>query len=211
MKTLIVVGHPDLDGSSTQAFLQASAAVVSTAQWHPLTLNVAAERQALSAAERIVLQFPLYWYAAPAMVQEWLATVWTTSFAQQLAGKSLGVVVSLGRPLRDFHPGGAVGVSLDALLSPFAALAQTAKMTLLPPLAIAQFAYQIDAQRARLLVQYQQYLGLTVPSSFSAQAAWWQTQLAQQPQAALLAETLATRQARLESLRATLAEVKGDD
>ncbi|MFD1485902.1 NAD(P)H-dependent oxidoreductase [Lacticaseibacillus baoqingensis] len=211
MKTLIIVAHPDLDGSSTQAFLKASAAGVTAATWHPVTMSVAAERQALLAAERIVVQFPLYWYAAPALLQAWLAAVWTLPFARQLAGKSFGVVVSLGRPLRDFHPGAAVGVSLDALLSPFAALAQTAGMALLPPLAIPQFAYQTEAQKARLLVRYQQYLSLAAPESFQQQAAWWQTQLAQSPEAGLLADTLAQRQARLASLRAALKEVKDDE
>lgn len=211
MKTLIVVAHPTLGDSSTQAFLQAGAALVPDATWHPVpeAPDVQQERAALLGAERILFQFPLVWYTAPAALTAWLSAVWGSDWSKRLAGKELGVVVTLGRPARDYHPGAAVGVSLDALLSPYAALAHTAGLTWLAPLVVAQFIYMDEPARQRLLIAYQQHLSLAT-HSFAAQAEWWQQQLAARPAAALVAETLAERQAQLDALRQTLKEGQDD-
>ena len=73
-KPLVVVGHPELADSVTQAFLKAAGGQLAT--WHELTppFDPPAERALLWAADRIILQFPLYWYSAPAIVADWLAT-----------------------------------------------------------------------------------------------------------------------------------------
>lgn len=211
MNTLIVVAHPLLSSSSTQAFLQAGAALCPQATWHPVppAPEVSAERQRLQAADRIIFQFPLTWYTAPAELTAWLTRVWTMSFGAQLAGKELGVVVTLGRPARDYHPGAAVGVSLDSLLAPYVALANTANMRWLAPLVVAQFARLPEVGRQRLLIAYQQYLSLP-EQTFAAKADWWQQQLASRPEAALLQEALAERQAQLESLQHALKEARDD-
>ncbi len=211
MKTLIVVAHPQLAGSSTQAFLKAGADLVPEASWHPVPSQpaVTAERAELQAADRIIFQFPLLWYTAPATLTAWLSQVWALSLANQLAGKELGVVVTLGRPERDYHSGAPVGVSIDALLTPYVALAHTAKMRWLAPLVVAQFVRMAERERQRLLIRYQQYLSLP-EQTFAMQADWWLNQLAQRPQAHLLQTELAERQARLASLTQTLKEGRDD-
>ncbi|WP_461214258.1 NAD(P)H-dependent oxidoreductase [Lacticaseibacillus sp. GG6-2] len=211
MKTLIVVAHPMLSGSSTQAFLKAGAALVPDATWHPVpeAPDVLGERAQLQAADRIIFQFPLTWYTAPATLTAWLSKVWAMNFATSLANKELGVVVTMGRPERDYHPGAAVGVSLDALLAPYMALAHTAKMRWLAPLVVAQFVRMPDNHRQRLLIRYQQYLSLP-EQTFAAQAAWWLDALAQKPEADLLQSELADRQARLADLRQALKEAQDD-
>lgn len=74
MKTLIIVSHPQLAASPTQQFLKASAAGVKGATWHYLdaikTLDVPAEQALIQAADRLIFEFPLYWYQAPASLHE---------------------------------------------------------------------------------------------------------------------------------------------
>lgn len=220
MKTLVIVSHPELSNSPTQQFLKASAAPLADVTWHHLDeaqpFAVAEEQAQLLKADRIVLEFPLYWYAAPASLHQWLADVWTDEFAvrpQQLRGKSLGLVVNFSQPEKAYQLGGAEGVSISELLAPYAALARKTGLKLLAPLTIAQFAYQTEKQRAALLVQYQQYLTVDQPQHFDAQAAWWLQQLANSTDSTLtiLADTLQQRQDRLESLQQTLAELKQGD
>lgn len=70
MRTLIIVAHPELASSGTQQFLRRGAELVA-ADWQPLStdFNVATEQVKLRAAERIIWQFPLYWYSAPGNIE----------------------------------------------------------------------------------------------------------------------------------------------
>ncbi|MFD1392535.1 NAD(P)H-dependent oxidoreductase [Lacticaseibacillus jixianensis] len=221
MKTLIVVSHPQLADSPTQQFLKACAAGVTGATWHHLDalgrFDVAAEQAQILAADRLVFEFPLYWYQAPASLHEWLARVWTRGFAYdeqggRLRGKSLGMVVSYSQPRSAYQLGGTENVSLSALLSPYAALARKTGMTLLAPLEIAQFGYLTEQQRGELFAQYQQYLTVGRPARFAEQAAWFLAALAARaetdPTAALMHDTLAERQDQLASLQQTITELR---
>ena len=90
LKTLVVVSHPNIEKSDTQQFLKASAASLSQVVWHHLDANlpfdVAAEQQMIQEADRIVLQFPLYWYMAPASLHQWLTEVWVKQFVYDAHG-----------------------------------------------------------------------------------------------------------------------------
>lgn len=220
MKTLIVVSHPDVAGSNTQQFLKASAEPVPDVTWHQLDdapLDLEAERQLLLAADRVVFQFPLYWYSAPASLKRWLDQVWVRSVVYDdrgglLNGKSLGLVVSFSQPEAAYQLGGSEQVSLSTLLAPYAALARKTGMRLLAPLTISQFAYTTESDRFALMSRYQQYLSLAHPERFSEQATWWQAQLeargATDATAAMMAEQLALQQEQLERLQLTVAELK---
>lgn len=197
MKTLVIVAHPQLADSTTQAFLKAGIDLTDADRQTIESVSMSA----IQAATRVVFQFPLLWYQAPASLSAWLSTIEPTV----LAHKELGVVVTLGRPLRDYTPGGAVGVSLDSLLSPFVALANTVGAHYLPAFVVAQFAYMDDAARGKLLIAYQQYLTLPQPQHFDQVANWWLDRL---PEGTMKAE-IAARQAQLESLQQALEADNG--
>lgn len=194
MKTLVIVAHPQLADSTTQAFLQEGARLAQ-ATWRTVETVQLADVQA---ADRVLFQFPLIWYQAPASLTAWLAD----QDLALLAHKEFGVVVNLGRPLKDYQAGGRVGVSVDALLSPFVALAHTQQMQYLPPFVIAQFAYLDEQARGQMLVAYQQYLSLPQPQHFSDEAAWWLQQLPAGP----LKDALQARQDQLVSLQQALED-----
>lgn len=222
MKTLVVVGHPALADSSTQPFLKALSQDL--ALWHPLAapFDPQHERQALWQADRIILQFPLYWYSVPAIMKQWLDEIFDDALLgpdhTRLVGKELGVVVSLGRPEDEFGAGQKQGFTIDEYLRPLQGLAQATGMGWLPPLVISQFAYQTAAQRQGLAVAYQQYLTLPQPSRFADRVQWLATrldQLAQQVTApkerqklVQLRAVLLAQQAELDDLTANLRLVR---
>ncbi|MCH5462421.1 NAD(P)H-dependent oxidoreductase [Lactobacillus sp. LC28-10] len=165
IKTLVVVGHPQIEDSSTQQFLK-EAANLPDVIWHPVTsfaVNVAAEQALIKQADRLVLQFPLYWYSAPAILKNWLDQVLTRHFVYPaamggLVGKELGIAVSLGSPAKNFAAGAGEDFSISQIMIPFQALANKTQMTFLPTFIIDQFGYQSDDTKANLLIDYQRYL-----------------------------------------------------
>lgn len=209
MKTLVIVSHPEMANSLVQNFLKASAQPFQDeVTWHDLAtiqqLDVAAEQALLRNHERIIFQFPLYWYAAPASLKTWLDTVLTGEFAfsgrMPLQGKSLGIVVSTGIAGKHFQAGGSEQATLSEILRPYELVARKLGMTYLPPFAIHQFSYLTEAARQVLLVDYQRYLTQPI-FNFEQKVAWFEQQLRQrqtvatdsnqQQQLALLADQLA--------------------
>lgn len=218
MKTLIVVAHPDIARSNTQSFLQETAAVVADSQWHVLTkydyspAEILAEQQLVLAADRIVLQFPLYWYSAPALLWSWLDAVWQRGrfYGDEggyLTGKTLAAVVTFSHPLRDYRVGGKENVTVDELLRPFVGVAQKTGMQYLPALLVPEFARMTPLERAQLLVHYQQLLSLAEPQSQRMQAAWFAEQLTARG-ATLMADTLTDITAEYTQLRQTVTDLR---
>jgi len=111
--TLVLVAHPDLAGSRVNAALSAAAHDVDGVTVHDLVdarsrtadgrFDVLAEQRLLVAHERIVLQFPWYWYSVPGILKDWMDQVLLYGFAYgsggvALRGKTLQVVTSTGGP-----------------------------------------------------------------------------------------------------------------
>ncbi|WP_029088296.1 NAD(P)H-dependent oxidoreductase [Brevibacterium album] len=95
--------------------------------------EVRREQQRLASAELLVLQFPLWWYAPPAMLKGWLDRVLQTGFAHgdvdevtglprrygdgMLAGRRALIIVTAGDDARSLGPRGLSG-DLESLLFP---------------------------------------------------------------------------------------------
>jgi len=209
MQTLIIVAHPQLAESSTQQFLRRGAELVA-ATWHPLTQNftIAAEQSQLQAAQRIIWQFPLYWYSAPAMLKAWQDQVLTSKFAiqqQALAGKELGLVVTTNTPARDYQSGAAEQFTFAELLRPYQALADKSGLHWLPPFIVHQFSYQTDIQQQQLLIAYQQYLTLAQPATFAERQQWFEQRLQQ-----MIAQAPAAQRTQLELMQNELINKRDD-
>lgn len=220
MRTLIIVSHPKLEQSNTQQFLKESAAPLDDVTWYHLDaqthFDVQTEATRIQAADRLIFQFPLYWYSAPASLKLWLDTVWLKQVAYNesgglLQGKELGFVISFSQPLSAYQIGGAEGFSVSELLTPYRALSHKTGLTLMSPLTIPQFDYQTEAEHQALLVRYQQYLTVAHPQRFNERAEWFLTQLQSRVNSdsgQLLVDQLMERQEQLERLQMTLGELK---
>lgn len=93
--------------------------------------DVAAEQAKLLAADAVILQFPLWWYSAPAILKGWIERVYAFGFAYGykngtneyrfgdgiLKGKRALVNVLTGGPAADYGPRGING-PIDEILFP---------------------------------------------------------------------------------------------
>ena len=183
MKTIVIVGHPHYENSNTQPFLHEAAKKYSNVTWHVVTdkFNVAAEQALLKQYDRIILQFPLYWYSMPAILKNWLDEVLTVKFATgnqfSLSSKELGLVITLGSKSSNFQAGGPEKFTISELMRPIEALANKLKMTYLPILPIYQFLYLQPTQQAALYIKYQQYLTSDNTLSFKSRSNWFKAEL----------------------------------
>jgi NAD(P)H oxidoreductase len=143
VNTLVLVFHPDMTSSVVNRALAAEAEGakgVTVRRMYDLyptgVINVAAEQAAMDGADRIVIQFPLHWFSAPPLVQQWLDDVLTFGWAHgpdgvALLGKELMIAATAGAA--EYGRQRMVGYSLTELLRPFQASAATCSMTYLVP------------------------------------------------------------------------------
>ena len=178
MKTLLVVGHPRLGESTTQQFLKAAAGECSNVTWHELQLpfEVTQEQALIQQHDRIIVQFPLYWYSAPAVVRQWFDEVWrmplTTGNYRLLRGKQLGVVVTAGAARNEFQAGGKQGATMDEVLRPYQMTARVTEMEYLPALPIYQFNYLSEQAKQELYITYQSYISNPEHGHFAGLEQW---------------------------------------
>jgi glutathione-regulated potassium-efflux system ancillary protein KefG len=145
MKALHLVFHPNMETSRVNKIWAAKAKaaglhVRDMYQLYPdFKIDVAEEQRQLVNYDRIVMQFPFYWYNCPPLMKKWLDDVLTFGFAYgpgddlKLKGKELLLCVSVGGAQAAYMPGGYNGFSVTEFLRPFQQTAFLCKMKYLSP------------------------------------------------------------------------------
>lgn len=181
MKTIVIVAYPQVANSATSAFLKAAATANDQVVWHELqvSFDLAAEQELLSQADRIIFQFPMYWYSAPAILKQWLDEVWNAKLVSQylVKGRELGIVTTVAHPASAFQPGASQQYTIAEILRPFEALAHSLGLKYLPAFPIYQFDQQSDIQRQLLFIRYQQYLTAPDFQHFANRVQWFAQRL----------------------------------
>ncbi|KAA8817838.1 flavodoxin family protein [Bifidobacterium callitrichos] len=145
-KTLVLVFHPDLGGQShvNKALAEAAGELENVtvrdeyALYPDGNIDVKAEQQAVEAADRVVFQFPLYWFSSPALLKEWEDKVLEHGWAygsegHALEGKEFAVAVSTGSPESKYQPDGDNRFTIDQVLVPFEGTANHINATWVKP------------------------------------------------------------------------------
>jgi len=136
-KTLILLFHPDLTRSRANAALARAARqtpgveIVDMQSLYPDgAINVDREVARLLTADRLVLQFPVQWYAPPPLLRVWQDTVLTRMFyiayAQEgaaLEGTPLLIAATAGNAESAYSPSGVNLFKMVDLLAPLRACA----------------------------------------------------------------------------------------
>lgn len=189
MKTLVIISHPDIIDSSSQQFLINAMTDSDDITIHHLEgtypdghIDIAKEHALLQEHDRIIFQFPFYWYSSPAMLKQWQDDVLTDGFAigkscNALYGKEFGLVFVVGIREQEYQAGGRELFSISELMRPFQALAHKTGMTYIKPMPIFQFSYMTDAERLDLVVTYLQMLTAEKDLSLIAKEKWLLDQL----------------------------------
>jgi len=135
VKLLVIIAHPNLAGSRVnRRWMEELHQHHDQITVHSLydtypdeQLDVEREQKLLLEHDRIVLQFPLYWYSTPSLLKKWQDTVLTYGWAYgpggtKLNGKDFIMAVSTGGPEVSYQAGGFTNYSLGELLRPLQAM-----------------------------------------------------------------------------------------
>jgi len=148
MSTLVLLSHPTLARSRANARLVEAVRGLPGVEVRHLEalypdgrIDVASEQAAAARADRIVFQFPLYWYSTPPMLKRWqddvLAFGWSYGpGGTALKGKTLQAVLTAGGPDDSYAFGGYNQFPLRELLRPLEATAHLMGMSFAEPLVL---------------------------------------------------------------------------
>ena len=145
MKIMNLVFHPDLSASRVNRIwkksLEDSTKITTSrdlySEYPDFIIDVEKEQQLLTEHDRIVFQFPLYWYSVPPLLKKWMDDVLTFDFAygthgDKLKGKDMQVIVSVGGRGK-FYSGFDIFSTIPDLLRPFQLTANLTQMNYLVP------------------------------------------------------------------------------
>ena len=123
--------------------------------------DILAEQRKLLWCDVLILQFPLWWYAVPALMKGWIDRVFTYGFAygqgRKLEGKRAMLVMTTGGPVLPFTS------NKQRVLSDMLDYLQRGTLDfcgfeVLPPFAVYGAAAIHPEQREQVLLQYAQLL-----------------------------------------------------
>jgi glutathione-regulated potassium-efflux system ancillary protein KefG len=171
MKTLVIVAHPNLDTSRVnKTWIEEIKKYPDTITVHDLyasypdwRIDVQREQELAIQYDRIIFQFPFYWYSSPPLLKKWLDDVLTygwgyTSKGGKLRGKELGLAISIGGSEIDYRPGGGDLYTIHELLSPFHATSNLIETDLLMPFTIFDTDDKSEGELVESSRQYAEYL-----------------------------------------------------
>lgn len=213
MKTLVIISHPDIINSASQQFLMHVTPDADEVTIHHLeaaypsgTIDVLEEHHLLRKHDRILFQFPLYWYSAPPMLKQWQDEVLTDGFAigkngTALHGKEFGLVFVVGLPEREYQAGGEELFSISELMRPYQAVAHKTGMTYIKPMPIFQFDYLTDDAKLDLVIRYQQMLTADKEWTLATKEKWFLDRLAKTDKNTLAPEDVTILEHAMERIR----------
>lgn len=159
MKILNLVFHPNLENSRNnktwKTQLDESGKVTLSRdlykEYPDFNIDVEKEQEILTQYDRIILQFPFYWYSMPPLMKKWLDDVLTYNFAYgpegtKLKGKDLQLVVSVGGR-QVFYSGFDIFTTVPDLLRPMQLTANLTQMNYLQP----EYMFNADAAEEKTI------------------------------------------------------------
>ena len=136
IKTVIILAHPNLDNSIANKIIVEEVSKLGNVKVHNIAklypdfnIDAKAEQEALLNADRIIFQYPIYWYNMPPILKQWFDQVLTYGFAYgegtyNLEDKEMMVSVTTGGS----EEGYAGGILESKILFPLEATASFCKM-----------------------------------------------------------------------------------
>lgn len=170
MKTLIIVAHPHLHTSRVN---RAWTEIMKT---HPDTtvhtlydaypdhqLDIAYEQALLDSHDRIIFQYPLYWYSTPPLLKQWFDEVLAFGWAfgpdgNHMQGKEIGIAISTAGSSAAYQPGGSNLFTIRTIAAPMEALTHYVGAHYLPPFVLHNVHHITDEQITDSQLAYVQHL-----------------------------------------------------
>lgn len=138
---LIVSGHTNLSESvANKTILETlerrlpEAEIVRLDELYPdFKIDVKKEQERLLRADIIVLQFPIFWYSAPSILERWMEQTFQHGFSHgrtgdRLKGKKLVLSFTTGAPASMYSHDGAMGYDIEEFLPCYKAACRLCQM-----------------------------------------------------------------------------------
>jgi glutathione-regulated potassium-efflux system ancillary protein KefG len=170
MKTLVIVAHPNLEQSVINKSWVNEIKKQDNITIHPLydvypdgKIEVQKEQELLLAHDRIVLQFPLYWYSTPSLLKKWMDEVLTYGWAygtggDNLKGKQLLIALSAAGPEASYKAGGYNNYTISELLRPLQATSNLIGTRYITPFSVHGVRFLSEEQVQESAKQYAAYV-----------------------------------------------------
>ncbi len=173
MKTLIIVAHPNMSESViNKRWIEELNKFPEKYTVHQLAevypdgkIDVLAEQKLIEQYDKIVFQFPYYWFNCPALLKKWLDEVLTHGWAYgsksgyQMQGKKIALAISLGVDEDELGKSGKYKYTLDELTRPFELSFEYVKANYQPPFAFYGMEYNVSENHISLGVKlYMEFL-----------------------------------------------------
>ncbi|OZB99147.1 general stress protein [Paenibacillus sp. XY044] len=170
MATLVIVAHPDLEQSRINRRLAEELERRGNVTVHRLyetypdeKIDIEREQALLLAHDRVVLQFPFFWYSSPSLLKKWMDEVFEFGWAHgpggvNLKGKELIIAISSGGSPSMYQAGGFHNYSYSELLRPFQQTANLTGMIYRSPFIIGRIREVTDEQLEKYAAEYANYV-----------------------------------------------------
>lgn len=141
MKTLVIISHPDFENSKVNkpliSFIEQSNIDIHYLIEPDKNYNISEEQKKLEQYDKIIFQFPLYWYSVPFNMKKWIDFIFTEEWsfginATALKGKSIAFATTVGSPKESFSPDSYNHYTLEEYLRPIIQMAKLSKMIVDP-------------------------------------------------------------------------------
>lgn len=133
MKTLIIIIHPNLKNSIVnKRWIEELEKYPEDYVLHDIhqlygdeKINIEAEQQLIEKYDKIIFQFPFYWFNCPPFFKKWLDEVLTHGWAYgrnseyKMAGKKIALAITAGINKADYETNGRYKYPLEVLTTPF--------------------------------------------------------------------------------------------
>ncbi len=149
MEILVIATHPNIEESRVnKVWLEAlkkeenvTVRFLDEVYKSSKLIDVEKEKEFLEKADRVVFQFPFYWYTMPALMREYFDKVLEYGWAygpngEALKDKEFLVAISVGAPEYSYMGGSYNNFTITELLRPLEATANAIQMIYLPYFAL---------------------------------------------------------------------------
>lgn len=171
-KTLLILSHPNLQESEfNKALIEGVKDIENLTIRHLEELygsdiksfDVEEEQKLLLEHDRVVFQFPWYWYSSPAMIKAYQDEVLTYGFAygsagDKLNGKEFKIATTVGAPEFAYQEGSWNKKSMNELLSPFQSMCNLTGMTYTRSFRVHGTAAMSEEELVQYATSYKQEL-----------------------------------------------------
>lgn len=164
MRFSAVAGPDDFTGERVDpTYLRLDVEQTHAQETGTLTADVLAEQAKLSRADLVLLHYPMWWFAPPAILKGWADRVFTRGFAYKpghkydtglLAGKTAMVCLTTGTSADTYAPDGIDGALADVLWPVHNGLLRYCGFDVLEPFAVHAPGKQDAAAREAVTAAY---------------------------------------------------------